>query len=260
MSAPRQVPRLIQVQFSESIVDEVVRHVGGKRISEIIFPIPDGIENCDYLIGDHLLELKIIELEPLEAQERQKKLIQLFDELEQEGKILATSSRQICLKGRDNQRYWRIVGTPVRRRLEKAASQIRDTKILLKQPNLRGAAFLINSGADSIDSNSFWRLASRHRRDFSADINVVMCFSAIPGIAQGFNRPCVTFAFEHSGHEADKSFVKLFQASFSSVFANKTGKKPDEVVSNDTIVQPLHTPFEINTSKGKIAINSKKPE
>jgi hypothetical protein len=82
----------------------------------------------------------------------------------------------------------------------------------------------------------------------------------IPGIAQGFNRLCVTFDHEHSGHEADKAFVKLFQASFSSVFANKIGKKPDEIISNDTIIQPFHTPFEIDTLQGKIVLNSKKPE
>jgi hypothetical protein len=260
MSAPRQVPRLKQVQFSESIVDEVVHLAGGQRISEMILRIPEGTENCDYLIGDHLLELKIIEIEPLEIQNHQEKLTRLITELASDEKNNATTSRQIHLKGKDNQSYWRIVGTTIRRRLEKAASQIRDTRILLKRPNLRGAAFLINNGADSIDSNSFWRLARRHRRDFSADINAVMCFSAIPGIAQGFNRLCVTFDHEHSGHEADKAFVKLFQASFSSVFANKIGKKPDEIISNDTIIQPFHTPFEIDTPQGKIVINSKKPE
>ena len=87
-----------------------------------------------------------------------------------------------------------------------------------------------------------------------------MCFSAIPGIAQGFNRPCVTFAHEHSAHEADEAFVKLFQSSFSSVFAKKIGKKPDEIIANDTIVQPFHTPFEIDIPQGKIVINLKKPE
>ena len=212
------------MQFSERIVDEVVRHAGGQRISEMILRIPEGTENCDYLIGDHLLELKIIEIEPLEIQNHQEKLARLITELASDEKHNATTSRQIHLKGNDNQSYWRIVGTTIRQRLKKAASQIRDTKILLKRPNLRGAVFLINNGADSIDSNSFGRLAKRHRRDFSADINVVMCFSAIPGIAQGFNRPCVTFAHEHSGHEADKTFLKLFQASFSSYSLIRSGK------------------------------------
>lgn len=246
--------RLKQGEFSERIVDEAVRRAGGQRITEVISPIPGGIENCDYLIGNHLLELKIIKLEPLEAQEHQKKLIRLFDEPAQEGKTAAQSSRQIHLTAEANQRYWRIVGTPVRRHLEKAASQVRSTKALLKRPDLRGAAFLINGDADSIDSNSFWNLASRHRRDFSADINAVVCFSAIPGFVQELNRPCVSFDYEHSGEKADQKFVELFKASFHSVFADKLRKKPDEIVSH-AIVQPLRAPYEINTPKGKIVIH-----
>lgn len=257
MTTYRQVARLKQVQFSESIVDEVVHLAGGRRISEIIPKIPEGIENCDYLIGSHLLELKIIESEPLEIQSHQEKLTRLIAQLPRIEKTDTATLETIHLKGKDNQDYWRIVGTPVRRLLEKMASQIKDTKVLLKQPNLRGAAFLINNGADSIDSNSFWRLARHHRQDFSTEINVVMCFSAIPGIAKGFNRPCVTFDHEHSGHEADKAFVKLFQTSFSSLFADKIGEKPDEITSSDAIVQPLRESFEINTPIGKIAINSK---
>src|ERR1700677_65511 len=258
VSDTRPVVRLKQVQFSEKDVDEVVCHAGGKRISEMVFPIPEGVENCDYLIGDHLVELKIIELEPLEIQERQEKLAHLFAELVREGKTNVTPSGQIHLHGEASLRYWRIVGTPVRRRLEKVASQIKDTKILLNRPNLRGAAFLIKRGADSIDSTSFWHLASRHRRDFSSEINVVMCFSEIPGVVEKANRPCVTFDHAPSGDEgddADEAFVELFKTSFHAMFANKLGKTPDEIISNDAIIQPLRAPFEINTPKGKIAIN-----
>jgi hypothetical protein len=118
MSAPRQAPRLKHVQFSESIVDEVVRLAGGQRISEMVLRIPEGIENCDYLIGDHLLELKIIEVEPLEIQGHQEKLACLITELASDEKNTAMTSKQIHLKGIANQRYWRIIGTTVRRRLE----------------------------------------------------------------------------------------------------------------------------------------------
>ena len=249
MSVPRQVVRLKHVQFSESLVDEAVHRAGGRRISEMVLSIPAGIQNCDYLIGGHLLELKMIELEPLEATERQQKLTRLFSELAQEGKS------EVDLTGENHQQYWRSVGAPVRRHLEKAASQIRDTRALLQRPSLRGAVFLINCGGDSIDPISFVNLTSHHRRDFSTDIQAAMCFSTIPGVPQSMNRPCLEFSYEHSGDGADESFVQLFRASFNSVFANKLGKVPDEIDASDTPIQPLRTPFEIETPKGKIVIN-----
>ena len=254
MTAPRQTVRLKNVQFSEALVDEAVRRAGGHRIEEEVSLIPEGVKNCDYRIDGYLMELKTNELEPLERPERQKKLVTLFEELAQEGKIDVESSRGVHLTGEASQRYWRIVGTPVRRDLEEASKQIRDTRILLKRPDLRGAVFLINSGGDSIDPTSFWNLASRHRRDFSAYINVVMCFSAIPAVVQGLNQPCLTFDYAHSGDGTDQEFVELFRPFFHSVIGEKLGKKPNEVGSDDSVVHPLRAPFEINTAKGKTVI------
>ena len=98
-------------------------------------------------------------------------------------------------------------------------------------------------------------LTRYHRRDFNADIQAAMCFSTIPGVPQGLNRPCLEFSHEHSGDGADETFVQLFRASFNWVFANKLGKKPDEIDASDTTIQPLRMPFEIETAKGKIVIN-----
>jgi len=248
MPEPRPVLRLNGVEFSEAFVDEAVRRVGGQRITELVSSIPAGIENCDYLIGGHLLELKMIELEPLEVPERQEKLASLVNEFYQAGK------KEAHLTGEAHLRFWRTVGSPVRRHLEKAAHQIRDTKALLHRPNLRGAVFLINCGGDSIDPDSLWNLATRHRRDFSADINAVMCFSAFPALAQDLNRPCLPFDYEHSGDGADEAFVKLFRSSFYSVFAEKLGKRPDVVDATVANLRPLRAPFHIDTPKGKITI------
>jgi len=255
MSDMRPVVRLKQAQFSERDVDEVVRRAGGKRISEVIFPIPNGILNCDYLIDSHLLELKMIEIEPLERTERQEKLMHIFGGPDLTEKHDTEASGEIHLTGEAHKSYWTLLGAAVRRPMRKAAAQIKQTRNLLKQPNLRGAVFLINCGADSIDPNSFRKLVSRYREDFSSEINAVMCFSAIPSVAQDLNKPCVVFDHEHSGDEIDKAFVEKFKAFFYSVFSEKLGKKPHEILSNDAIVKPLRAPFEINTPKGKIAIN-----
>ena len=233
-------------------MDEAVRRAGGHRIDKVV--PTNGIENCDYLIGNHLLELKMIELEPLENPERQKKFTCLFDKLAQEGKHDVESSQRVYLRGEPSQHYWKILGAPVRRHLRKAASQIRATRLLLERPSLRGAAFLINFGADSIDPNSLWNLASHYRHDFSADINALMCFSAIPALALEFNRPCVAFDYEHSGNEADAAFVERFEGFFHSVFADRLGKQPESIDSGDATVQPLRAPFEIVTAKGKTVI------
>lgn len=254
MSNPRQVARLKNVQISESFVDEAVRRAGGRRISEVVTSIPNGIQNCDYLLGNFLMELKIIEREPLENLKRQEKLTSQFDELEKLGKAVAKSPKEIHLAGESSQRYWQLIGAPVGRDLRDAARQIRATKGLLNQPNLRGAVFLINCGGDSIDPDSFWKLAIRHRRDFSADINAVMCFSAIPAIAVGLNRPCVAFHHEHTGDGVDEAFVNLFKESFRSVFAETIGKKPDEIDGDDAAVQPLRAPFQMDTPNGNILI------
>ena len=62
--------------FTEEDFNEVIFNAGGRRYVE-----DDSVQtekNCDYIIDDAVVELKIIEEEPLTKKTKQEKLAKLF--------------------------------------------------------------------------------------------------------------------------------------------------------------------------------------
>ena len=62
-------------QLTEIDFDEVVLSVGGRRYTDD--PTIKDL-NCDYILDDKFIELKIIEEEPIEKKTKQEKLAKLF--------------------------------------------------------------------------------------------------------------------------------------------------------------------------------------
>lgn len=184
MAQIRPPQSVIGVDFNEKFFDAAIHHAGGRRLTELYTP-PPNTRCADYLVGDYIVELKILTLEPLERNEHQTAIAKLFTKHRSEGNLSAgPSSKQMRLTGIGSQQFWKILGKPIQRALESAEKQILATNHFLPQSK-NTAVLLVNAGAASLDHPpSFINLAADYRHRYPA-INAIFAFSAIPVPMEG---------------------------------------------------------------------------
>lgn len=155
-------------EFDERFFDAVIARAGGTRLDAVHKP-PPGLQNVDYLIGDHALELKNLETEPLEHPGRQKRFQEFLTKEARQGTSDITvdpKTGKSEVSGKTNDRLWESeFGNTIRKAMKKAAEQIADTRRFLN-PNLRGAVLVVNQKATMIDGQSLVTLLGQYRPEF----------------------------------------------------------------------------------------------
>jgi hypothetical protein len=163
----------------------MVIDAGGRRLTKEERGLEE--ENADYLLADHVFELKELREEVFgdEKIERQLKLASLlipYYPLDSEIQINRT-----VLTGENLRIFNDLVGGPIKTAVKKAASQIRATKHRLGLANWRGGLILINSGSYTIGTERCFELAKRYASKDTTQIQELIC------ITQSFN----TNSFDH---------------------------------------------------------------
>ena len=140
-----------------------------------------GVENVDYLIGEHALELKTLEVEPLDHANRQIRMRRFVTKekcLGTPGIHIDPATQRLELSGEAELKFWeRELGNPVRMHMKKAASQISATRKLLRKP-LRGAVLIMNAHSLLIDGNSLIKLLELYRSEFP-ELDVCLGYTAV---------------------------------------------------------------------------------
>ncbi len=93
--------------IDEAWIDDAIVKAGGYRLTDK-HTFPPGVKNCDYRIGDLFIELKILEKDVFEAEERQKKVIEFFKKeglLDEDGEGSVDSTK---LTPDQKRRLWNI--------------------------------------------------------------------------------------------------------------------------------------------------------
>lgn len=130
--------------------DGIVAASGGEIVRSSIGRSPS-FDNADYVFHDYKLvaELKCLERDNLNEPATQVKFRRLWINWRQRGLTSGPVPRTI------NSRFlpeicqtemYRVTGRPIRRRIQKANKQIRDTKAALGLPDYRGVLFIANDG------------------------------------------------------------------------------------------------------------------
>jgi len=149
--------------FNENDFDEIIFNAGGKRYTDD--PSINEL-NCDYILDDVVIELKIIEEEPISKIEKQKKFVELFS-AESETVILVPTEEQ-------KYSYNKILATPIKSALKKASKQLQvsqkeiDAKLKI--------AMIMNNGLYMVSQDEFLEIViSRAKNDTSGIDILIVC-------------------------------------------------------------------------------------
>ncbi len=140
-------------KLMEDDFDRIIESAGGKRLS-----VDDSREkphNADYILDDAIIELKLIEEEGLEKQERQQKLADIFKSQFPGKPVVVLEPKLLGQKGRRD--YYKAMSTPIRARLKTAAKQLKQTS--QKHKGKTKVAILLNVGYGSLYHEEFKEIA-----------------------------------------------------------------------------------------------------
>ncbi len=157
---------LLFSQLTETDFDEIVLSAGGKRFNE-----DPNIQhlNCDYILDDAVIELKIVEEEPIEKTTKQEKLARLF----------RSNTKTVILNPLDldhigKRKYYKELATPIKGQLKKASKQLRRSADAV-DANVK-IAIIMNNGLTMTGHDEFRRLAiGRAKNDTSCIDILIVC-------------------------------------------------------------------------------------
>lgn len=188
----RGQPRFLPMEIDESLFDQIVKSVGGQRITELVSG--EAELNADYLIGNTVFELKTLEEDGLQKRVRQEKLAELFTPY-YSGMTNALIDAEI-LSEVDRRTYLDIVGSPIKAHVKKAAKQVKSTKALLGRANLRGGLIVLNTGFPALSHDIFFEQVARYAAKDTDQFDDVISI-AVWVETNGFDS-VVNFRFEPS--------------------------------------------------------------
>lgn len=143
-----RIYKLIEDDF-----DGIIESAGGKRLSED--DSRGKSANVDYILDDAIIELKFVEEEGLEKQERQQKLAHIFKKRFPAKPVVVLDPKLLEEEGR--RAYYKAMCTPIRARLKKAAKQLRQTAQQYQEKTKVVA--LLNVGYGSLCHEEFKKTA-----------------------------------------------------------------------------------------------------
>jgi len=186
-------------RINERFVDAMIQRAGGRRLTaEECGGIGD--ENADYLLNGHVVELKEMRQEPLDAtNERQQKLTALFAPHFPEDSEVPLDPE--ILSERDTFVFWDLIGRPVQNAVKKAAKQIRATKDRLDLPDWKGAVIFVNTGGYTLSGENVHRLAQRYAAMDTSQVQEVFTIAQSFG-TNGFDGICNIELFPKPGESA----------------------------------------------------------
>ncbi len=150
--------------FSEEDFDEVVFDAGGRRYTDDL-KIQE--LNCDYILEDAVIELKIIEEEPIEKKQKQQKFIELFP-VHADTVILYPSEEQ-------KYKYFRILESPIQTALKKASKQLQKSAKKI-DAKLR-IAIIMNNGLYMVSKDEFKEMAIKRAKNDTSGIDILIICS-----------------------------------------------------------------------------------
>jgi hypothetical protein len=216
--------RVDALGIDETWVDDAIAQTGGYRIAEK-HKFPAGVENCDYRIGKIFIELKILERDVFESEERQQKIIRFFEAeglLDHAGAGAVDSTK---LPPATKKRLWDITLNGIQGLAKKANRQIRETAKQLEITDYSGVILLINKECESIEALSLKRYTQYviQKEKFSS-LHYVACFSAIPAVAPGSD-PIIGFVVSDIKDSTAARAVDAIAMAFKSKVEKALGKK-----------------------------------
>lgn len=184
--------------LSETDLDPVIEEIGGVRAH------PDATRsetiNADYVVGQTVIELKMLDEEGFDKPGRQAKLAELFRASQPDRPVVVLDPDLLDEPGR--RKYRTIAAEPVKRLIPHAKAQLAQTRS--EFPETTGSVlWVFNNGYTALDHGTLEALvANRVRQDTSSIDGVIVsgCYYHSDGFDSVFLWPCtyVPIRLEHS--------------------------------------------------------------
>jgi hypothetical protein len=177
--------------------------------------------SCGTAIGYEALNLDST-TRPLEREEHQAAIKAVFEKAQTLGNIVpAKGGAANNLVGESAQRFWRILGKPIRHGPESAGEQIVAAQEFLPGQWI-GAAFLVNRAAFSIrDPGSSIRLVGEFHHDFQT-IDTILAFNSVPSVSTA-GAPAVSNAALARNLKHEAIGIRIGRAIQDEVFERTGG-------------------------------------
>jgi len=155
-------------KLKEGDFDGIVQRSGGERLSNNKNPKKN--PNADYLLGDAIIELKFVEEEGLEKQERQRKIAALFSKCFPQKPVVVLDPK--LLTRAEKEEYYKIMYTPIKTHIKKAADQLEETSKKYKEKTK--VAILLNVGYGSLSHEEFKSVVIRRAHNDTSQIDCLI--------------------------------------------------------------------------------------
>ncbi|WP_091013385.1 hypothetical protein [Paenibacillus amylolyticus] len=163
-------PPILVPKLTEEFMDKVILRAGGKRLDYISKEMK---KNADYIIGDYIFELKILEEERLFNESVKTKLADLLGNPE---------TKNVSLNHQDipadkYNLYLNIFRKPIQDAIKSASKQIKSTKEILNNDKLKGGIIFINNGTTSTPPEIFIECVNRSIKNNTSqiDTSITIC-------------------------------------------------------------------------------------
>jgi hypothetical protein len=160
-------------RLSEADFDEIISRAGGSRFAADHFV--EGNPNADYVMGDAVVELKLVEEEGFQKADRQHKLAQLFCQERPARPTVVIDPAG--LQPRQQQQYYNIMSGPLKTHVKKAARQLEATAAVVQGQPSR-VLLLVNNGYSALDKDEFSSIALKCVRNDTAKIDALITAGA----------------------------------------------------------------------------------
>jgi hypothetical protein len=149
-------------RLTEKDFDDIIEMVGGERFTD-----DPSIEtkNCDYRYENILIELKIIEEEPIEKQSKQNKLAKLF-----RSDIKTVILNPLDLDYENKRKYYNELSTPIKTAIKKASQQL---KISSDNKEYK-ISIIVNNGLSMTMPDEFFDIAVRRTKNDTSNIDLLI--------------------------------------------------------------------------------------
>lgn len=154
-------------KFTESDFDEMIYDASGIRYTDK-YEVKKGEDNCDYILDDAVIELKIIDENPTdEIKNKEEKLSKL-------AKLFGSETKTVVIYPSNDKEYeyYKILATPFKRNLKKASKQL---EISAKRFNKKNKiAIIVNQGLTMTSPEEFKRLAIERTKNDTSGIDILI--------------------------------------------------------------------------------------
>jgi len=180
-------------QVSESDIDNIIGRAGGHRLAE------QG--SADYHLNEAIIELKLVQEEGFEKDERQKKLANLFKKYQPGRPVVVINPKLLDAAGR--REYYNIVSGPIQTHVKKAGKQLKKTASRI-DPAASRVLLVINFGYTALSPDEFKAACIKCARNNTTNVDWLVC-AGIYYHSDGFDNT-VLVRFEPIAINIDRPF------------------------------------------------------